>query len=1632
MLKYPIRTMLRISVVLTVAGICLPVCFAQKTINVPADKLTIQSAILSASNGDTVLVSPGTYKERIDFSKKAITVKSLSGHDVTIIDGEQAGTVVTFRQGEGAMSVLQGFTIQNGVATGSLARGGGIAITDSSPSIFGNKIINNSACYEGGGIGIGSGAPLIQNNIIRDNTSCGGLGGGGIGVVIGDGTRIINNTITNNKSSSDGGGIVLWAGGAVIIRDNIITGNTASQSGGGIGTINSAPATIVGNLIADNRAGAGAGLSFSNPPLAVINNTIAGNVSTMAAGISGMQTNTNDQLRIVGNLIVASPGQVAFGCSVFGGSGVQGTFAYNEVFAKDGLAYSSNCVNQTGARGNISADPLFLGASAGNYRLQPGSPAINAGDATASELLPEDLDGNPRKRAGKVDIGAYEYPGPATATLSSSSLTFPQQAVGTSSSVQSISIKNDGAVALQFVSINATGDFSQTNTCPTGGGLASGASCIVAVTFTPTNRGARQGLLGISSNASGNPFAIVLNGPAVGAVLNLSATTLSFPNQLVNGAGAPLTLTLTNTGDYPLAVMSLTTSDEFSQTNTCNGPVSANAACTVSLDFHPLSSGTRTGTLTIASNSVGGAQIVNLAGNGQAALPTLTGLLPNSALNGGAPFNLTVQGANFIRNSVVRWSNQDRATTFVNTTQLIAAISAADLAAGGPIPVTVFNPGTGGGSSSALTFTVQNRVPGIVSISPSSALVGGSNFQLTVNGSGFVPNATVRWNGNDRATSFVNSTQLRADITSVDISFASTNQISVFNPAPGGGQSASVTFSALTPLPVPNLISINPSSATAGDPGFQLTVNGTGFGSTSIVRWNGQSRTTTFVDETQLQAAISASDLASGGSAPVTVFNPAPGGGNSATMPFTIAGNALPKIYNITPSSIYSGGMPVTLKIDGANFNNATVVQWNGTNRPTAFVNDTRLTATLTAKDTSVAGQGKVSVVNPPPGGGTAQITVNIVSNPAPGVQGLLPSTLVMGSSAQALRVLGNNFSATSVVRFNGQDRPTTFIDQGALTIPLAAADLVSPGIAEVRVFNPPLGGGVSAPLWFATTVGIPSNGMAYDATRQLLWISVPGSQAKIGNSVVSIDPATGKTGSSIYVGSEPGKIVISDDGHYLYAALNGTASVQRVDLTTLTADLQFPIGTNSGNGAMYAEDMAVMPGNSHAVAISRMYRSVSPRHAGVAIYDDGVPRKNITQTHTGSNRIEFSGSPTILYGYNNETTEFGFRIITVSDSGLTETRVYNSFNSSLISGFGIDFKFNAGKIYSTNGLILNPDTGTLIGKFTFPGTPPYSGAGLAVVPDADLHRTFFINSTGASAGGIAVFDDSTFTPIGTIVLPGLSVDSRSDDDLLMRWGNDGLALRTSGQIYLMNSPLVKPPTFSADSILTSGTSASGPLVPGSLATLYGTGLSAFTAGATAIPLPNSLAGVTLTMNGTAVPLYYASPTQINFQVPWELATASNAELSVGVAGFTENSVRVPLASVLPAVFTTGSPDGQAIAVIAGTATFAAPAGSLPGARPAQRGEYLTIYCSGLGAVTNAPFTGFGGPADGSGTTNTPPTVTIGDAQASILFAGLAPGLVGVYQVNVQIPGNARTGEAVPLIVSSGGIPSNRATVAIH
>src|SRR6202040_2233467 len=260
---------------------------------------------------------------------------------------------------------------------------------------------------------------------------------------------------------------------------------------------------------------------------------------------------------------------------------------------------------------------------------------------------------------------------------------------------------------------------------------------------------------------------------------------------------------------------------------------------------------------------------------------------------------------------------------------------------------------------------------------------------------------------------------------------------------------------------------LSPSSATAGGAAFTLTVNGTGFVSTSVVKFNGAARTTTFVSATQLTAAVTAADIATAGTATVTVTNPAPGGGTSASVSFAISAASAPTLTSIAPTSTMAGGAAFTLTLTGTGFVTGATVNFGSNPAITpSSVTSTQIGATIPAADIATAGTVNVTVTNPA-GGGTSNAQTFTVNNPAPTETSLSPTSATAGGAAFTLTVNGTGFVSTSVVKFNGATKTTTFVTTTKLTASIIAADIATAGTATVTVTNPAPGGGTSGTLSF-------------------------------------------------------------------------------------------------------------------------------------------------------------------------------------------------------------------------------------------------------------------------------------------------------------------------------------------------------------------------------------------------------------------------------------------------------------------------------------------------------------------------------------------------------------------------------------
>jgi hypothetical protein len=312
--------------------------------------------------------------------------------------------------------------------------------------------------------------------------------------------------------------------------------------------------------------------------------------------------------------------------------------------------------------------------------------------------------------------------------------------------------------------------------------------------------------------------------------------------------------------------------------------------------------------------------------------------------------------------------------------------------------------------NSSILWRIGNLTPSITQLSPLSVLAGASEFSLQVIGRSFLPGAVVRWNGSDRPATYINASELTAIIPAEDLAAPGTAQVTVVNPPPNGtGESAPAPFNIYSSYPVPTLTGVAPSPFST-DLGMRLTLNGTGFVSSSVVRWNGAVRpfdllgSNLVMSSTQLEMVPFAVDTWAAGTASITVFNPPPGGGTSNALTLSIV-NPVPWLAIVSPASVGPGGPAFTLWAFGANFNAASVVRWNGSDRPTlhAGLSNVRfaMSAKIPATDIASAGTAQVTVFTPTPGGGTSDpVTVTIEAPPFKLESNPTTQTVPHGSSA--------------------------------------------------------------------------------------------------------------------------------------------------------------------------------------------------------------------------------------------------------------------------------------------------------------------------------------------------------------------------------------------------------------------------------------------------------------------------------------------------------------------------------------------------------------------------------------------------------------------------------------------------------
>jgi uncharacterized protein (TIGR03437 family) len=542
------------------------------------------------------------------------------------------------------------------------------------------------------------------------------------------------------------------------------------------------------------------------------------------------------------------------------------------------------------------------------------------------------------------------------------------------------------------------------------------------------------------------------------------------------------------------------------------------------------------------------------------------------------------------------------------------------------------------------------------------------------------------------------------------------------------------------------------------------------------------------------------------------------------------------------------------------------------------------------------------------------------------------------------------------------------------------------------------------------------ANDIAYNEATNRLYATLPNSEGALGDSAVALDPATGVVTASYFGAVNPHLIRISDDGSMVYHTTgfvnNGVQYVgeglRSIDLATSTVSGEFAVIPTASLYVHTFTELVLLPGEPGSWA-------ELDDSGAIRIYDGAVMRPtSISPSFCTS--MQPGADASRLYCYNGNTSDFKFSRLAVDANGVT---LLDSSGPGLIGAYGVSILYYQGKVYTTNGRIIDPEGMQLL------ATVPASGS-VAV----DSGRIYYLSPGTSSSTPTMVltsFDQNTLQLLETRTI---NVNSTSAGRLVP-CGMGRLAFAAGQQIYVVlpTGSTSTAPAFDAGAVVSAASNTIG-ASGGELVSIFGqnlvraAGLSRRMASPPSPfwryevpPLSNELDGTSVTIGGLAAPMLGAfgedssGRQEIILQVPAELSGAGPQPVVVTASGVASSPVQVSIATAHPGIFMNGTE--AAVTHLNGSPV------SLRS--PATAGETIVIYCGGLGTVAPPVKDGAAAPSPAPQTTAAP-AVAIGGQPASVALSGLLPDYVGVYQVQAIVPNGLPAGNVSLTVAIDGAI----------
>ena len=314
-----------------------------------------------------------------------------------------------------------------------------------------------------------------------------------------------------------------------------------------------------------------------------------------------------------------------------------------------------------------------------------------------------------------------------------------------------------------------------------------------------------------------------------------------------------------------------------------------------------------------------------------------------------------------------------------------------------------------------------------------------------------------------------------------------------------------------------------------------------------------------------------------------------------------------------------------------------------------------------------------------------------------PAVTSIDPQVVLVGVAGQKVQVTGSNFYPASVVSINGKAQATTFVSNTQLTATADGPSVAAIGEEPVSVFTPTPGGGESnaVPLAPYQTLALDPSFLISVPATGMLYASMPASSATVPNTILPIDPTTGKTGTPIPVGKDPQKMAASGDGKYIYVALYGDQTIQRINLQTSSVERTFPFPTVSfvTTSPLTVSDMHVVPGENQSLVAAFI--------GTIALFNDSGLVNVIPGSYPGLDLASFTflNSPNIFYALPLDFRTNAPEVYTIGSAGL-QTTVPQGFGSGIEGNGGFALATDGTLLFTSNGSVWDPATPKLLGTF--------------------------------------------------------------------------------------------------------------------------------------------------------------------------------------------------------------------------------------------------------------------------------------------------------------------------------------------